>query len=337
MSAEGRWLASVGDVHDGFIFLWSLGARFNAPKLLGSNKCIATVNAMAWMGKSVVTVGVRHVKVWRPDLAQVPSPTKSKFKPKFKDDGSASPASKALNGRNVILGSLLEYNFTCVASVSDTLAVIGTDNGDICLLDDTAASQRLIPYFKETSAITCVSVDREKQELWYGCASGRQKRVLVSSLDIRTVTPTERTSERQNSISKSMSATTAILGIGLLGDSLVTVSADRSIRISQSIRSGDATLSEAKSEVPSHQGSVMSPLAASVPEISGGSFVTYDSAGDMMIWTRDGDLQERRRVPLEQIPSDGEVEANELKVLKFNSTGEFLVAGDKYGILRYNK
>jgi hypothetical protein len=48
-------------------------------------------------------------------------------------------AYKTLPGRNCILDSLKEANFTSVVTVAPNKAIVATDKGDICLIDDTLA------------------------------------------------------------------------------------------------------------------------------------------------------------------------------------------------------
>ena len=68
-SPDGRFLVSVGDLHDGSIILWSIGLRNGVLKLYASNRCTSIINDIAWMGStSVITVGTRYKSLVYPAL-----------------------------------------------------------------------------------------------------------------------------------------------------------------------------------------------------------------------------------------------------------------------------
>lgn len=122
-SADSRWLCSLGNINDGFIFLWSISKNGSA-RLHASNKCVSSVQEIAWMGTSVISVGTRHVKVWRHD-PEPASPTKGRSELiKGYEIPPASPVPKAFSGRNCILGSLIDAVFTSVVAISQSKAIL---------------------------------------------------------------------------------------------------------------------------------------------------------------------------------------------------------------------
>jgi WD40 repeat protein len=333
LSADARWLASVGDIYDGFIFVWALGTRIASPRLQGSNKCITTVNAMTWMGKSIVTVGVRHVKVWRPDLSNAPSPVKSKFKSDLKDSVPSSPSSKAINGRNCILGSLIESDFTCVADISDAMAIIGTNNGDICLLDDRSGNQTLTAIRKESYAIASISADRDNREVWIGGARGHIRCVSFAELEAAPSPKTLDASVMDSTIStKDLADQANIIALGLFKHCLVTIDSTRCLRLLP--RTVSSSRRPPLKEFPSHQRPVLGTLLASSVDSLDRCFMSYDAAGEVILWDHEGNFQATYGIPLEQLPYEEGIEVNELTVIKPSVSGRFVVAGDKYGILR---
>ena len=77
------------------------------------------------MGNSVVSVGLRHVKVWRIEQTERASPTKGRIDAIIGHDVSpSSPVPKALSGRNCLLGPLMEANFTSVVGVSQDKSIL---------------------------------------------------------------------------------------------------------------------------------------------------------------------------------------------------------------------
>lgn len=59
---------------------------------------------------------------------------------------------------------------TCVVGLSDDKAILCSDKGDICLLDDTG--QRLTRVANAEFGINCMSVDEKKEFAWVGGRSG---------------------------------------------------------------------------------------------------------------------------------------------------------------------
>jgi WD40 repeat protein len=54
-SPDSRYLASLGYVNDGFLYIWSINPRTGAASLYASNKCVNHINRMAWMGNKLIT------------------------------------------------------------------------------------------------------------------------------------------------------------------------------------------------------------------------------------------------------------------------------------------
>lgn len=54
-SANSQYLATLGDVNDGFLFVWSINLKNGSAKLHSTNKCTAFVRDMCWMGRTLIT------------------------------------------------------------------------------------------------------------------------------------------------------------------------------------------------------------------------------------------------------------------------------------------
>lgn len=54
-SPDSRYLASLGLMNDGFLYVWSISGRNGSATLHSSNKCTSAVKAMIWMGSCVIT------------------------------------------------------------------------------------------------------------------------------------------------------------------------------------------------------------------------------------------------------------------------------------------
>lgn len=54
-SPESQFLATLGEVNDGFLFVWTVNQRTGAARLHSTNKCTSFVRHMAWVGNHLVT------------------------------------------------------------------------------------------------------------------------------------------------------------------------------------------------------------------------------------------------------------------------------------------
>ncbi|ONH65914.1 Mitogen-activated protein kinase-binding protein 1 [Cyberlindnera fabianii] len=112
-SPDSKYLLSIGDSHDGFIFLWRLGG--SSVSIAGANKCTSQINGVTWLEDTIVTYGVRHIKIW-----------------KFEEFEKKS----MIQGKNVILGDFINGNFVYATPVlhndgEDDILFL-TSLGEVC-------------------------------------------------------------------------------------------------------------------------------------------------------------------------------------------------------------
>ena len=103
------------------------------------------------------SVGTRHVKVWRID-----DPNAAARTPKARPSEIpllSSSTHKTLHGRNCLLETLLEATFTSVVAVAPSKAIVASDKGDICLIDDSDGAQRFTKVADAGFAVTSMAVD----------------------------------------------------------------------------------------------------------------------------------------------------------------------------------
>lgn len=50
-----QYLASIGTMNDGCLYIWSMPTKGTQVKLHSSNRCTSSVQGIAWMGKSLIT------------------------------------------------------------------------------------------------------------------------------------------------------------------------------------------------------------------------------------------------------------------------------------------
>ncbi|KAL8904605.1 MAG: hypothetical protein Q9207_003160 [Kuettlingeria erythrocarpa] len=334
-SHDSRWLCSLGDLHDGGLFLWSINAKTGALRLDSSNRC-TTAGTIAWMGTSVVSVGNRHVKIWR--LEQPSSPSKGRRGLDNLGDGlTASPVPKIFAGRNCLLGPLKDSTFTCVTGISANRAVLGTQDGVVCLLDDVNRTQHLYQMSQKQYGITCITVDHSSGTVWLGGEGIEPEalslNVLLTAEDASAVPrASQGLDERGDHI---RGDGPRALAICCVGDRLVTVDSRRSILIySVGLKTNGTPMLSAVQELPSHDCPILGVVILPKPNTAGSDFLTYSEKGHVLYWLWNGTCTSRCQIDLEHPLVSALEESNELRVVRATSTSGMLVAGDRAGLVQ---
>ncbi|EKD12799.1 uncharacterized protein L3040_006953 [Drepanopeziza brunnea f. sp. 'multigermtubi'] len=330
-SPDQKYLASLGSPNDGFLYVWAIDQRTGAAKLHSSNKCTSFINQMAWLGNSIVTIGTRHVKIWRVEDRRPVSPTKQRFAL----DGTPIPipplpALKTLVGRNVLLGPLVETTFTALALISEHQAILCSEKGDVCLLDDTEGS-KLLKLATTGFRITCIAIDTAARRVRIGGKNGNVKSVDLDDL-LNPVTPPE---SPNPSIAKSFlpSDTGHLCAMGYAARSLVTVDSKHSIEIS-SPGSDDADPHMQNTPYPAHGDSVLGVRLLCPGNEMKADFLTWSSNGTVVFWNLDGSSKGFLTVEVEQLSAAEDGPANQCQIVRASKECSFLVTGDRYGVLR---
>ncbi|KAL8785376.1 MAG: hypothetical protein Q9213_003382 [Squamulea squamosa] len=288
-SHDSRWLCSLGDVRDGGLFLWSINPKTGALKLDSSNRC-TTADTIAWMGTGVVTVGTRHVKVWRFEQPSSPEKTRRGLDT-VHDSCNASPAPRTFAGRNVLLGPLKDAVFTCVVGISEDAAVLCTRNGAICLLDDAHRSQRLFQVSKKNYSITCVTLDQTSSVVWIAGKGAEPESLPLSlffalrnpSITLEQHTSLHALDERRRADASSICATC------YTDNRLVAIDLSRGMFIYGIGSDHDRTPEvSAIQQLTAHSSAVVGVVVSKDSTVNGFDFLTYSGRGDILYWLWDG-------------------------------------------------
>lgn len=291
------------------------------------------------MGSSLITVGTRHVKVWR---LEDPNPTQRLSKIRQNEAPLISnSAHKTLHGRNCILEDLLKANFTSVVAVASSKAVVSTDKGFLCLLDDGDRTQRFFKVLETSVNVTSMAVDSQRR-LHIASNAGGLRTIAVDEIIHAASSPPESPLPPQSSshveTSKiSLNEMSSIIQVvASLDDYIVTIDSHRSIRLSHSFNSNDKGLiGEVVQKLSAHGSPVLGVSTLAKPNAEGACFCTWSAGGSILFWDQDGSCKATIQVQLEQFEK-GDVETNELKTVRPSADASFLVTGDKYGIVRYS-
>ncbi|KAH6242036.1 hypothetical protein HBI15_009820 [Parastagonospora nodorum] len=330
-SPDSRYLASLGYSTDGFLYIWSIDPRTGAASLYASNKCVSNVNRMAWMGNKLITVGTRHVRIWKVDD---PKSSMRISKARASDISFLTGSfHKPLQGRNCVLDSLKEATFTSVVAVAPNRAIVASDRGDICLIDDSNSEQRFVKLFDAGFAVSSLAVDT-KGKLHIASSQGGLKTVIVRDVT-SSLTPPPSPPPRVESPTVCVTESNQIGAIACLADYIVTVDSQRAIRLSHLCAvDDDTTVGDVAHTLPAHGNSVLGVAAlATQPNALNASYYTWAADGTILFWNVDGSFKDSVNVALEQLDGPDPLQ-NELRTVRASADASFLITGDKYGVLR---
>ncbi|KAL2129866.1 hypothetical protein VTI74DRAFT_7197 [Chaetomium olivicolor] len=322
-SPDTKYLASLGSANDGFLYLWKVDPRTGAVKLFQQNKCTSFVKGMVWMGSNLVTLGVRHVKVWRVDDGPEISPTKSKFPDTTPAPAAPSQAQKPLAGRNILLGQMLDATFCCALPVSDDKAIICSEAGCVCLLDDSNKQMKLVKVLELGFGITCISGRGENVHI--GGKDGQFAVIGLDSILAAAPEPAVRSSQ--------MSA--GLIAMGFLAEKLVTIDSKRSIDIwGPDYMPGSSEKDSTRIPIPGLGDPIVGIRRLSPSNTLGASFFTWSGPGTVTLWDMDGLVKSSFDIHVEQIDLGTDEPANQVVVARATDDGSLFIAGDKLGVLR---
>lgn len=344
-SPDSKFLASLGIVNDGFLYIWAIDDRTGAATLHSSNKCTSTINAMTWTGRSVLTAGLRYVKLWKPDdnvttdyrILETPNGTPTPTpRPRPSDFGNSilSPKQKVLTGKNILLGDLIDANFVSAVAMDNTgSAVVCAESGEVCLLDEAGKTQNLIPIALVGFPITAAMLDCSGT-LHISGANGRSKRFDITELRARSPASVKR--DRRSTIAPLKllisPATMSVIAMAKMNDIVVELDSRRGIRLT---RAGDSSAEDAdiaSRQLAAHDDAVLGVQCIACDTLPTATFLTFAGNGSVQLWNAEGASVVSFQIPVEHSPEMYDL-TNELRAVAHLPKASVLVAGDKYGTL----
>ena len=275
-------------------------------------------------------IGTRHIKTWKVEEKRSVSPTKRRYNL----DGTpipvpTPPAVKTLVGRNVLLGPLVDATFTAMATISDQKAVVGSDKGDLCLLDDSEG-HKLARLGECGFSITSVAIDAQGRRVNIGGVEGKTKSISLDVL-LTPTTPPQSPVPIDEPVTGSAGT---ICAMGFMNSRLITVDSKHSIRVSM-LELDQITTRPPIVPFTAHGDAVLGVRQLSAGNKLNSAFLTWSADGTIMFWDEEGKNTGEMRVIVEQLPCAGEEDPlNQCNIVQPSKDGSYLVTGDRYGVLR---
>lgn len=322
-SQDSRFLASLGTANDGFLYIWKVDPRTGAARLSQQNRCTSFIRGMVWMGGYLITFGVRHVKFWKVEESPSASPVKQKF---GSESAPTTPQSqqKALPGRNILLGSLIDSTFTCAAVVDDGRAILCTENGDVCLLEDDGKQMKLQKVMQ--LGFPATSITLQDLTAYVGGKGGQFATLNVTSVvDFRSDCVITRTQ-----------SPTGLVALGFMNDeSLVTIDVKHSINVwhPQYIPGQSAEVAP-MIPIPGQGGPITGVQLLPKMNPAGASFMTWSASGRLMHWDLDGQIKSTMNLAFDRTSVNADLDVdNQITAVRSTDSGNIVYA-DRLGILR---
>ncbi|KIY01960.1 uncharacterized protein Z520_02098 [Fonsecaea multimorphosa CBS 102226] len=337
-SSDTKHLATLGDYKDGFLFVWSCNVKTGQLSLHSANKCTANIFDMTWCGNNVITVGTRCVRLWQIQGATKQSPTRRlRYRPS--EAPSSSPGPVPLQSRNVLLGPMVDSTFTCAVSVDEVNVVIGTETGQICLVDVAQNVLELKVMKKLDFSITSIAFIPEDRKLLIGTPHGVHSEQFDVLRKEENKSPSKLLSRkpRLSSIRRSLGlldqAERSLVAIGTLRDHTITLNNDGCLQIQhRGLEDGD----NLQPTFAAHKSVILG--VRTLPESAAqGNFFTYSKNGEIKFWSCNGALLKQESLLPDTAESRDDDFENELTQMRFLFPQNIFIAGDRFGLLKLIK
>jgi WD40 repeat protein len=221
----------------------------------------------------------------------------------------------------------VEATFATLAAISDHKAIVCSEKGDVCLLDDSEG-QKLMKLANTGFPITCIAVDLFSRIVRIGGRNGKMKSMGLDELLSPSTPP-----ESPIPLGEVTASDVANLcAMGYAAKSLITIDSKHSIGISN--LDPETGLEIQNKPFPAHGDAVLGvELLASGNEMNA-AFLTWSANGTIVFWNLDGSSTSCLNVEIEQNAASEEDPANQCQIVRSSKNASFLVTGDRYGVVR---
>lgn len=237
------------------------------------------------------------------------------------------------------IGKVLRHVSThnkSLKDIADSELYSGTEQGDICLLDDMDQSQRLEKVAHVDFRVLCVTVGARQDSVIVAGSEGRVKILSMQDLERSEVMlDAADLSSRSSPASGNVGirrTLPSILAVGCLcRNRIFTVDSAHTLCIRSVEQVEDEDTTTCLKQLAAHDSAVLGVSVLQQPNRQAADFFTWSSQGTALFWTLDGICTYTLQVSLEQESTSEFGDANELKVLRASPTDGLFVFGDKHG------
>ena len=344
-SPDSKFLASLGTVNDGFLHVWSFDDRTGAATLQYSNKCTSTTYSLSWMGSSVLCAGLRFIKMWRLD-EDASSDNRGSESPRSKLTPRPKPITRAselgnsvsnfkprlLQGKNFLLGDLLEAIFVAIVPISESKALVCADSGEICLLNDEDKSQNVTFMVDAGFRITAARLDG-RGTLHVTGPNESSVSFDVSELESRPASFEKGQRRSSNFLSRaSAPGDVSVIATASIDDIIVDVNSNRTIELWRHDIGTPDRIKIPNRQLCAHQDSVLGVQPFHSTSLPNAAFLTFSGNGTIHFWDENGVSISGLNVPIENSPEMYGL-TNELRAVAPLPKGKLIATGDKYGMV----
>ncbi|EMR08900.1 hypothetical protein PNEG_02683 [Pneumocystis murina B123] len=312
-SSDSRYLASVGFLHDATINVWLIIDKTNTIKRIASNRVTSLVRDLSWMGITIVTCGLRHVKLWKWEEEEVS---------KTSNIGKTS----VLEGKNIILGTMSDEDFMSIRSLGKESVILCSSKGEICIVFEGDRSVKRI--FNVGYEISCIDINNIDNLLWVAGKRSEIEAYKIYELLDKNNFQEEFKKEMVKSL-KPLKPNSGILAIACdYSGNLVVVDGDHSICIID-------TNDESKNQIIGGSSTKMMGVKNLHKNFLNAILMTWSISGTVSFWDENEACILTINIAIEQPENiSEETIKNELKVVQYNHHDEELIIGDCYGMIK---
>ncbi len=215
--------------------------------------------------------------------------------------------------------------FTCAAPIGDNKAIVCSERGDICLLDDSDGNQRLVKVREEGLGICSLAVDASGKTIWVAGKCGQVRPISLKDLG-RPITPDTPLSSPSTTPCNEERAMYAV-AMAVLGNQIISIDSAHSIKVS-------SPSSKVNKIFPAHRDAVLGVRLLDRPKQMDARFFSWSVGGSVRFWDLAGKCKGEMTIELGQRYLDDDDYVNELKVVQASPNADFFVSGDRSGALR---
>ncbi|CCG24114.1 hypothetical protein CORT_0E05290 [Candida orthopsilosis Co 90-125] len=164
-SPDSRLLCSLGVVNDGCINVWKLGS--NHIQLQASNRCSNIIHKVIWHENTIVTIGLRFIKLWKFDSGNTNKPV-------------------VLKGRNAHLGNFMNSIFIDMTLINEDELVLIANGNQLLLLKLNFDPPKLVALKTPDYGFCSIAADLQDELIWLGDSNTN-----LESFNIADLTPIE--------------------------------------------------------------------------------------------------------------------------------------------------